>query len=447
MRPYPPSSNRIPGTALAASALCLMVAIRAASGGPEREPAERFSVTEAREMVLARVEGDTPIDVELRKWQQRAASAPATEAPWTKLGELFVAKARLTADPAFYKFAELSSRVLESVSADPGEALLLRGHAWLAMHRFRDAENVARRLVQLREQMSDHALLGDALVDQGRIAEAANAYQVMIDLKPCLPSYSRISHLRWITGDLDGAKEALRMAIACGNYRDPEPLAWTTTRLALLELQDNKLDTATRLTQRALELVPDYSPALVVEARVALAEMRTADAVPKLRRAAALNPLPETKWLLADALRIAGRESESAVVELELEREGALHDGRTSALFLATRGRQTTKALQLAEAELRVRQDVFSFDALAWAQYATGDIASARRYSQRALEAGTNDARLFLHSGLIASAAGEADEAARLLAKANDIKGTLFPSERQALASAAGIAAPNHKQP
>lgn len=412
---------------------------------------ERFTIMEAREMVLARVEGNAPIDDEVKKWQKRAASAPAAEAPWNKLGELFIAKARLSADPAFYKFAELSSRVLESVAADPAEALLLRGHAWLAMHRFRDAEKVARRLVQLREEMRDHALLGDALLDQGRVAEAENAYQVMVDLKPCLASYSRIAHLRWIVGDLDGAIEALRLAIACGNYRDPEPLAWTTTRLALLELQDNKLDAATRCAERALELVPGYSSALVVEARVALAENRATDAVAKLRRAADLSPLPDTKWLLADALRAVGDESAAGAVELELQREGAQHDPRTYALFLATRGYQTTKALQLAEAELRVRQDVFTFDTLAWAQYAAGDIASARSNSQRALAVGTNDARLVLHSALIARAAGEADEATRLLAKANDMKTTLFPSERQALeialAGASDPAAPIRKQP
>src|SRR4029434_1276259 len=116
-------------------------------------------------------------------------------------------------------------------------------------------------------------------------------------------------------------------------------------------------------------------------------------------------PLPETLWLLADALRIAGRKSDAAAVEVRLQREGAIHDPRTYSLFLATRGSDAAKALQLAEAELDARQDVLSFDALAWAQSAAGDMASALRNSKRALASGTEEARLFLHAGLIARAA------------------------------------------
>jgi tetratricopeptide (TPR) repeat protein len=419
---------------------CLTFVNEAASENPRTE--ERFTAAQAREMVLTRAEGSEQIDNELRIRQQKAAAAPTAEAPWQMLGELFIAKARLSGDSGFYKLADLSSRVLESVASDPSEALLLRGHAWLAMHRFRDVESLARRLTKHREQMRDHALLGDALIDQGRIAEAEVAYQRMIDLKPCLSSYSRIAHLRWIVGDREGAIEMFRLAIACGNYRDPEPLAWATTRLALLELQRGNIDAARTCTLRAQELVNDFPAALVAEARVLLAEDHVADAISKLERAVNFSPLPETQWLLADALRVAGRNSDAAAAEVRLQREGATQDPRTHSLFLATRGYDAAKALQLAEAELDARQDVLSYDALAWAQSAAGDMASARRNSKCALAAGTEDARLFLHAGLIARAAGESDEATAFFVKAHAIQATLFPSERQALQGALNSAKP-----
>lgn len=403
---------------------------------------ERFTTAQAREMVLTRAEGSEQIDNELRTWQQKAAAAPTNELPWQKLGELFIAKARLSGDPGFYKFAELVSRVLESIAPDPSEALLLRGHVSLALHRFHDAENLARHLTEQREQMRDHALLGDALIDQGRISEAEAAYQRMIDLKPCLSSYSRIAHLRWIVGDREGSMEMIRLAISCGNYRDPEPLAWATSRLALLELQRGNLDVARLCSRRAQELVRDFPAALVAEARVLLAEDNVAGAILKLEQVVKLDPLPEAQWLLVDALRVAGRNPEAAAAEARLQREGAACDPRTYALFLATRRTDPAKALQLAGAELDIRQDVFSYDALAWAQYATGDIESARHNSIRALAAGTEDARLFLHAGLIARAAGESDEATALLLKAHSIQASLFPSERQALRSALSGANP-----
>ena len=101
----------------------------------------------------------------------------------------------------------------EQHPGDPA-ALLLRGHALHQLHRFHEAEAIARTLVTKREFVLDYALLGDALMEQGRLAEAAAAYQKMIDLKPFYQSYTRAAHLRWLTGDLDGAIELTHKAIA-----------------------------------------------------------------------------------------------------------------------------------------------------------------------------------------------------------------------------------------
>ena len=54
---------------------------------------------------------------------------------------------------------------------------------------------------------------------------------------------------------------------------------------------------------------------------------------------------------------------------------------------------------------------------------------------QAALREGTRDARLFLHAGLIAHAAGECSESAALLHEANELAAALMPSERALLAA------------
>ena len=51
-------------------------------------------------------------------------------------------------------------------------------------------KSIARRLVTLREFVLDYGLLGDVLMEQGRLDEAATAYQRMIDLKPFYQSYT-----------------------------------------------------------------------------------------------------------------------------------------------------------------------------------------------------------------------------------------------------------------
>ena len=147
-------------------------------------------------------------------------------------------------NPGDYKLAEKTAECIESTSPDDASALLLRGHVLHQLHRFRDAEQIARRLTAKREFVLDYGLLGDVLMEQGRLTEAAEAYQKMIDLKPFYQSYTRASHLRWLKGDLGGAIELMQRAIAAASPRDPESVAWAYTRLAGYELQRGRLGDA-----------------------------------------------------------------------------------------------------------------------------------------------------------------------------------------------------------
>ena len=117
--------------------------------------------------------------------------------------------------------------------ADP-RAGLLRGHVLHQQHRFREAEAIARTLSTTRGSALDFGLLGDALMEQGRLDEAARAYQTMIDLKPFYQSYTRAAHLRWLRGDLNGAVQTMRLAISAASPRDPEAGPWARIASGLL---------------------------------------------------------------------------------------------------------------------------------------------------------------------------------------------------------------------
>lgn len=112
---------------------------------------------------------------------------------------------------------------------------------------------------------------------------------------------------------------------------------------------------------------------------------------------------------------------------------GRNNDPRTFALFLSTRGADAATALELARGELADRQDVFTRDALAWAQLQSGDLEGARENIALALAEGTEDARLFYHAGAIAAAAQENLSALAFSKKAEAISQMLLPSERAAL--------------
>ena len=239
--------------------------------------------------------------------------------------------------PGDYAVAEQAAACLESMQPGDPAALLLRGHVLHQMHRFREAEAIARRLVASREFVLDYGLLGDALMEQGRVAEAAEAYQKMIDLKPFYQSYTRAAHLRWLRGDLDGAIDMMRAAVKAASPRDPESIAWAYSRLAVYELQRGRLAEAGHMADASLRTMPDYAAALLARGRIQLAQKKPVEAVETLTRAARLNPLPEYQWALADALRELDRTDEAAVLESQLVREGVVADPRTLALYLSTR--------------------------------------------------------------------------------------------------------------
>jgi tetratricopeptide (TPR) repeat protein len=356
-----------------------------------------------------------------------------------RLGWLYVAKARESFDPGYYKLAEQCAVCLESRQAHAPEALLLRGHVLQNLHRFKEAEPLARELTARRGLSFDYGLLGDVLMEQGRLDEAAEAYQKMVDERPDLEAYARISHLRWLKGDLAGATEVMRLATSAASPRAPEPAAWVNTRLAFLRLQAGKLSESKQICDAALDFQPGYAPALLLRGRLLLADGELADAVESLQRAARLNPLPDYLWVLSEALRAAGRASEARAAESRLHKEGAASDPRTFSLYLSSRGESLPTALELARNELNTRQDVFTYDALAWALSANGRHEEALHEMDRALAEGTQDARLFFHAAVIAGRAGRSDLAQGHLDKVAPMAALLLPSERKQLSQAAAV--------
>ena len=380
-------------------------------------------------VALAPATQQNETDRDIARLQEQARREPNPKQALEQLGYRYVARARVGNDPGDYKLAEKTAECIESTSPDDASALLLRGHVLHQLHRFHEAEQIARRLTVKRQFVLDYGLLGDVLMEQGRLTEAAQAYQKMIDIKPFYQSFTRASHLRWLKGDLDGAIELIRKAIAAASPRDPESIAWAYTRLAGYELQRGRLDDAARAADSALSYQPDYAAALLMRGRVFLAMKKAADAVAAFSRAAQLNPLPEYQWALGDALRLHGDHEQADLVENELTSRGAEADARTVALFLATRRAAVTKAVALAERELQTRADVFSLDALAWSLAAAGRTAEAQVTMTRALAEGTEDGRLFLHAGVIAAAGDRRAEARKWLRKAEALRSTLLPSE------------------
>ena len=385
------------------------------------------------DLALAPHRGESDVDTEIARLQQLAAEPAKRGSALERLGWMFVEKARRSSDPGYFSTAEASARCLEEIDPANLQALLLRGHVDHSLHRFREAEGIGRALVARRGEWFDHALLGDALMERGQLDEAALHYQRMMDVRPGAQAYSRASHLRWLRGDLAGAVDLMRMAVRSVSPRSRESAAWLRTRLALLLMQLGESEAAANSIREALAIVPEYPQALLVRGRLLLAAGRPHEAADSLRRAAAISPLPDCQWVLLEALNAAGLSREGDAVRRQLVEHGAVNDARTTALYLASAGGNAAAALRLAQRENLARSDVLTFDALAWALAASERFAEAAVAARAARAEGTADARIFFHSGVIASRQGELRDAEQLLRRAAAIEHMLLPSEREQL--------------
>jgi tetratricopeptide (TPR) repeat protein len=349
-------------------------------------------------------------------------------------------------------YARARTCVDAALAREPGHAGAARLASLLLLndHRFAEARDAARRLVAADPQDAlSWGTLSDALLELGDLAGAIDAAQHMMDQKPNLPAYGRAAHLRWLQGDTDGAKRLYELAIAVGSaQRDREPRAWMISEAARLFWHEGDYRGAAAGFELALREQADYAPALEGRGRAALALADYPGAIHWLELALRARPLAETAWLLGDAYTLTGDKERAKLAYDRVEREGAQHDPRTLALFLASQPRDPERALRLARAEYTARQDLYASDALALALHRAGRHAEADRHATRALAHGTPDARLLYHAGLIKRAIGQDEKARELIAEALRRNPRFDPVllERDGVAMA-GAAAPDRPEP
>jgi len=252
----------------------------------------RVSNSKEASIALVPQKGDELIDDSIRTLQKEARANNQSPQVMKRLGWAFVRKARLSYDPGYYKLAEQCALAVECRHADDPDALLLQGHILQSLHKFKEAEPIARKLIKVRNESADRGLLGDVLMEQGRLSEAITAYQDMVNLRPDLQSYTRIAHLRWLKGNLEGAIGVIELAMTGASPREPEPGAWAYTRMGIYALQAGQLQVAESSAAFALEYVDHYPPALLLRGRVFLTMGKRAEGLESLRQAATLNPLP-----------------------------------------------------------------------------------------------------------------------------------------------------------
>jgi len=177
---------------------------------------------------------------EVARLQAEVRRRPGQPRLLTRLGVASLARARETADPAWYaKAAGVLGQASKLALADP-ETMVARGLLDLARHDFRPALAWGTRAARANPDLPDAlGVVFDAEVELGHYQAAVATAQAMVDRKPAQGSLARVSYARELLGDPAGAVAAMVQAAAAGG--SPADQAYVQTLLGNLHLGAGRL--------------------------------------------------------------------------------------------------------------------------------------------------------------------------------------------------------------
>jgi tetratricopeptide (TPR) repeat protein len=371
--------------------------------------------------------------------QVTVARNPNDAAGYAGLGAAYFQRARETGDVSDYQLAEQSlTKSLDLVSADfsADAALGTMAEVCMGEHRFADALNYAQKALSLGTgDISPFAIVGDAYADMGEYEKAVVAYgrltprDMKLSPRAGYARDSRLSYLKFIAGDTAGAISLMRTAVAEGVEAQlpSENLAWLYYELGEYYTQAGASASADAAYVVALNIHPGDYRALAALGRLRANNGRYAEAILLYQKAIAVVPMPVFVAELGDLYAKSGNQTEAQKQYALVEYIGllghinqVLHN-RDLALFYADHDMKLAEALDLAQKELEVRHDVYTWDALAWVLYKNGKLAEAAKASEKAMRLGTRDSLLLFHAGIIAERLGQREQARSELKKALQI--------------------------
>ena len=321
---------------------------------------------------------------------------------------------REVGDPSYY--GKVEALLKRALAHDPGDAQASTSMGLLALarHEFVSALTWGDRAAQLDPAGARPlGIIGDAQIELGRYADAVQTFQAMVDRRPDLGSYARVSYARELFGDVDGAISAMQQAVEAGGTV-PENGAYTRVLLANLYFNGGQY----------------------------------AAAIDRYREAVDVYPLPDFVIGLGDTYEAAGDSRKAAqaydlaAAEQQLYRANGVDLDAELALFDADHRRDLPAALAAARRAMADRPSVRSADILAWTLYQAGEDAAALIASDQAIRLGTRDAGMYFHRGMIEARLGQTSTARTDLQTAlriNPYFSVIWsPVARQTLASIRG---------
>lgn len=374
----------------------------------EPRAAEPMSIAPAVGMPGAPPTSVEGLAARISDMENRLKERPHDTGAAVLLADALLRQARVTSDGRPTARAGEALKFVLKENPAHYDALRMLGAIHLSQHRFRDALEVGRRARDLRpDDAWNYGVVGDALIELGDYQQAFDAFDKMVSIRPSAAAYARVAYARELQGNLDGALQAMQMALEATTAHDPEAQAWYASHVGELYLRLGKIDDADRQYRRAAYIFPNHPFAMIGQGKVKAAQGDRDGALAiyldQLARIPTLDLAARIGDLYAERGNPAAAERYYRLAE-DLAGPSTAQTETNLALFLAEHDRRLSEAVRIAEAVAATRHDIVTEDALAWAYYKTGRLDEAVAASHRALRTGTRDAQILSHAAEIRAA-------------------------------------------
>lgn len=359
----------------------------------------------------------------IQRLRDYLAQDPTNANAYANLGLALLSQVRLTNDPSLYIQAE--EAFAEALKYDPRQlnAMIGQGQLALSRHEFAQALAIADQAAAINPQQPElWAIRTDAYVELGQYDNAIEAADTLGNTKPGVAAYTRISYLRELQGNVEGAMEMMSLA-ARSSVRGSEEMLWTQVQLGHLFFNAGRYDEAEIVYNVAADLKADYVYAQGALARLKMARGDLQGAIAIYEPLVQRLPLPEFVIALGELYQATGQpdkaQEQYGLVEVmqQLNADAGMNVDLELALFYANHG-DKARALELAQAAYETRPSIHAADTLAWALHQNGQSPAAQPYIEEAMRLGTRDALLYYHAGMIAIANGDDVKGRELLQEA-----------------------------
>ncbi len=365
---------------------------------------------------------------------------PNDEKSKTELAFAYIQEGRVSGNHAYYDKAALFlfDEILSKNEGDY-QALIGKATVLLSQHHFSDALPLAMKAKSINPYSSAvYGIITDGYVETGEYEKAIQMADSMVALRPDLRSYSRISYLREILGDYNGAIEAMKMAVEAG-YPGSEQAEWTRVQLGKLYENTGDLLHAELCYNQSIYFRPSFAWGYEGKARIEKIKRNYPEAISYCKQAQALLNDFSFQQELTEIYRITNQQelaAASARKTIELlggskGDESEVNHGHYADKELAYAyldAYDYTTAFKHAITEYNRRpENIEVNEALAWVCYKLGNYEKANEHIDKAMRTHSKNPVLSYRAGMIKKKAGYFAESKKLIELAYKVNPFVSP--------------------